>query len=181
MDSVSASTVSASTASASTVSANTVSANTVEQNCVTHDARGLCHMTRGAVPQHSCLTEFPRDIVPPALGPAGTNTRKLHRNLHRLTMRIGPTLQGHPARFTPSAPLIPSACSPGACIPSRKAGELAPRAVVWRRTSVVQRAEPSRFHPLSGRLFSGGLVSTGQCIPPLLRPGLQPEAAKRHR
>jgi hypothetical protein len=41
--------------------------------------------------QHSCFTDFLHDIVGPAVGPTWTNPRKLRRNLHRLTMRIGPT------------------------------------------------------------------------------------------
>jgi len=53
-------------------------------------------MTQRAVAQHSCFSDFLRDIVAPALGPTRTNVRKSHRNLHILTMRIGPRRERHP-------------------------------------------------------------------------------------
>jgi hypothetical protein len=54
--------------------------------------QALPSFCRGAArSQHSCFTDFLRDIVGPAVGPTWTNPRKLRRNLHRLTMRIGPT------------------------------------------------------------------------------------------
>ena len=54
--------------------------------------QAFASVCRGAAcAQHSCFTDFLRDIVGPAVGPTWTNPRKLRRNLHRLTMRIGPT------------------------------------------------------------------------------------------